>query len=557
MKRLLLLTACAAAAACSADWRDASLPPQKRAELLTAEMTLDEKIGQLTSPYGWEMYERHGDSVRLTDAFREAVQNSHIGMLWGTFRADPWTQKDLRTGLTPQLAARAGQPNAALRRAALAAGHSPLPRRGSPPRPHGHRGHDIPHGAGTGFDMEPGADRTHGRGHRRRTCLQGGHICYGPVLDIVRDPRWSRTEESYGEDRYLTARIGEAYVRGTGSGDLSQPRHALSTLKHFIAYGASEGGQNGGSNLLGERELRETYLPPFEAAVKAGARSVMTAYNSVDGIPCTANRRMLTDILRGEWGFDGFVVSDLLSIEGLHETHGVAGSVREAAVQALRAGVDADLKGGAFASLREAAEAGDVAEAEIDRAVERVLALKFEMGLFENPYIDEAAAAEVGCAAHSELALEAARAVGDAARKPQRHPAARSPAPAAGSRHRSQRRQHLQPVRGLYGPADNGEHRPGRAGKTAGARPRRLQPRLYGARRRSVGNRGGRLRGPRRRCGGRGHRRIERPRLRHGIPANGRGQSRARRGARHGVRRRFRPSDGSRCSENRKSCCGA
>lgn len=121
-------------------------------------------------------------------------------------------------------------------------------------------------------------------------------------------------------------------------GDLSQPRHALSTLKHFIAYGASEGGQNGGSNLLGERELRETYLPPFEAAVKAGARSVMTAYNSVDGIPCTANRRMLTDILRGEWGFDGFVVSDLLSIEGLHETHGVAGSVREAAVQALRAG---------------------------------------------------------------------------------------------------------------------------------------------------------------------------------------------------------------------------
>lgn len=387
--------------------------------------------------------------------------------------------------------------------------------------------------------------------------LQGGHICYGPVLDIVRDPRWSRTEESYGEDCYLTARIGEAYVRGTGSGDLSQSRHALSTLKHFIAYGASEGGQNGGSNLLGERELRETYLPPFEAAVKAGARSVMTAYNSVDGIPCTANRRMLTDILRGEWGFDGFVVSDLLSIEGLHETHGVAGSVREAAVQALRAGVDADLKGGAFASLREAAEAGDVAEAEIDRAVERVLALKFEMGLFENPYIDEAAAAEVGCAAHSELALEAARAVGDAARKPQRHPAARSPAPAAGSRHRSQRRQHLQPVRGLYGPADSGEHRPGRAGKTAGARPRRLQPRLYGARRRSVGNRGGRLRGPRHRCGGRGHRRIERPRLRHGIPANGRGQSRARRGARHGVRRRFRPSDGSRCSENRKSCCGA
>ena len=409
MKRLLLLTACAAAAACSADWRDTSLPPQKRAELLTAEMTLDEKIGQLTSPYGWEMYERHGDSVRLTDAFREAVQNGHIGMLWGTFRADPWTQKDLRTGLPPQLAARLAN---RMQRYAVQHSRLGIPLFLAEEAPHGHMAigaTTFPTAPGQASTWNPELIERMGEVIAAEIRLQGGHICYGPVLDIVRDPRWSRTEESYGDDRYLTARIGEAYVRGTGSGDLSQPRHALSTLKHFIAYGASEGGQNGGSNLLGERELRETYLPPFEAAVKAGARSVMTAYNSVDGIPCTANRRMLTDILRDEWGFDGFVVSDLLSIEGLHETHGVAGSVREAAVQALRAGVDADLKGGAFASLREAAEAGDVAEAEIDRAVERVLALKFEMGLFENPYIDEAAAAEVGCAAHSELALEAAR----------------------------------------------------------------------------------------------------------------------------------------------------
>ena len=401
--------ACAAAAACSADWRDTSLPPQKRAELLTAEMTLDEKIGQLTSPYGWEMYERHGDSVRLTDAFREAVQNGHIGMLWGTFRADPWTQKDLRTGLTPQLAARLAN---RMQRYAVQHSRLGIPLFLAEEAPHGHMAigaTTFPTAPGQASTWNPELIERMGKVIAAEIRLQGGHICYGPVLDIVRDPRWSRTEESYGEDCYLTARIGEAYVRGTGSGDLSQSRHALSTLKHFIAYGASEGGQNGGSNLLGERELRETYLPPFEAAVKAGARSVMTAYNSVDGIPCTANRRMLTDILRGEWGFDGFVVSDLLSIEGLHETHGVAGSVREAAVQALRAGVDADLKGGAFASLREAAEAGDVAEAEIDRAVERVLALKFEMGLFENPYIDEAAAAEVGCAAHSELALEAAR----------------------------------------------------------------------------------------------------------------------------------------------------
>ena len=445
--------ACAAAAACSADWRDTSLPPQKRAELLTAEMTLDEKIGQLTSPYGWEMYERHGDSVRLTDAFREAVQNGHIGMLWGTFRADPWTQKDLRTGLTPQLAARLAN---RMQRYAVQHSRLGIPLFLAEEAPHGHMAigaTTFPTAPGQASTWNPELIERMGKVIAAEIRLQGGHICYGPVLDIVRDPRWSRTEESYGEDCYLTARIGEAYVRGTGSGDLSQSRHALSTLKHFIAYGASEGGQNGGSNLLGERELRETYLPPFEAAVKAGARSVMTAYNSVDGIPCTANRRMLTDILRGEWGFDGFVVSDLLSIEGLHETHGVAGSVREAAVQALRAGVDADLKGGAFASLREAAEAGDVAEAEIDRAVERVLALKFEMGLFENPYIDEAAAAGGRMRRPLGAGARSGSAVGDAARKPQRHPAARSPAPAAGSRHRSQRRQHLQPVRGIIRPS--------------------------------------------------------------------------------------------------------
>ena len=275
MKRLLLLTACAAAAACSADWRDTSLPPQKRAELLTAEMTLDEKIGQLTSPYGWEMYERHGDSVRLTDAFREAVQNGHIGMLWGTFRADPWTQKDLRTGLTPQLAARLAN---RMQRYAVQHSRLGIPLFLAEEAPHGHMAigaTTFPTALGQASTWNPELIERMGKVIAAEIRLQGGHICYGPVLDIVRDPRWSRTEESYGEDRYLTARIGEAYVRGTGSGDLSQPRHALSTLKHFIAYGASEGGQNGGSNLLGERELRETYLPPFEAAVKAGARSGM------------------------------------------------------------------------------------------------------------------------------------------------------------------------------------------------------------------------------------------------------------------------------------------
>ena len=359
----LIFAAAALLAACGDDWHDASLSPQRRAELLTAQMTLDEKIGQLQSPYGWEMYERRGDSVVLTDRFRQAVEEEHIGMMWGAFRADPWTQKNLETGLTPRLAARLANQ---MQRYAIEHSRLGIPLFLAEEAPHGH----MAIGA-TVFPTATGQAST-----------------WNPAL---------------------IERMGAAFVRGLGSADLAHPRHALSTLKHFIAYGASEAGQNGGPNLLGERELRETYLPPFRAAIEAGARSVMTAYNSVDGIPCTCNRHTLTDILRGEWGFDGFVISDLVSIEGLWETHGVAKDVADAARQALDAGVDVDLRGAAFSTLKESVEAGLVPEEEIDRAVRRVLALKFEMGLFENPYVDEDAVAEVGSEAHSEAALEVAR----------------------------------------------------------------------------------------------------------------------------------------------------
>ena len=409
MKRIITLLASVSLAACGGDWRDASLSPARRAELLTAEMTLDEKIGQLQSPYGWEMYERAGDSLVLTEAFRRAVDDGHVGMLWGAFRADPWTRKDLRTGLTPRLAARLANE---MQRYVAEHTRLGIPLFLAEEAPHGHMAIGatvFPTAIGQASTWNPALVERLGRAVAAEIRSQGAHICYGPVLDIVRDPRWSRVEESYGEDRFLVARMGEAFVRGTGSADLAQPGHALSTLKHFVAYGASEGGQNGGPNLVGERELRETYLPPFRAAIDAGARSVMTAYNSVDGIPCTGNRRTLTDILRGEWGFDGFVVSDLESIEGLWETHGVARDAADAARMALEAGVDVDLHGEAFATLKRSVEEGVVAERDIDRAVRRVLALKFEMGLFENPYVDEEAAAATGCAAHDELALEAAR----------------------------------------------------------------------------------------------------------------------------------------------------
>jgi beta-glucosidase len=183
--------------------------------------------------------------------------------------------------------------------------------------------------------------------------------------------------------------MGEAIILGLGGGDLSLPYSTIATLKHFIAYGISEGGQNGARSIVGPRELKQVFLPPFKRAIDAGALSVMTSYNSLDGVPCTSNKQLLTEMLREEWGFDrGFVVSDLFSIDGLKGTHRTATSSQEAAIQALLAGVDVDLGGNCYAQLVEAVRSGKVDETALDQAVRRVLRLKFEMGLFERPYVD-------------------------------------------------------------------------------------------------------------------------------------------------------------------------
>jgi beta-glucosidase len=223
----------------------------------------------------------------------------------------------------------------------------------------------------------------------KETRLQGGHIGYGPILDVAREPRWSRVEETFGEDTYLIGQIGKAMVKGFQGEDLNSGVNVASTLKHFAAYGITEGGQNGGITTLGEKDLFNYYLPPFKMALDAGAWSVMTSYNSLDGIPCTSNKFLLTDVLRDQWGFDGFVISDLGSIEGIHYTHFAANTPADAAALALNAGVDADLGGKGFGKELHAAIKKDlVTEEQINIAVKNVLRLKFEMGLFENPYVD-------------------------------------------------------------------------------------------------------------------------------------------------------------------------
>jgi len=224
---------------------------------------------------------------------------------------------------------------------------------------------------------------------RRQMRMVGAHQGLAPLLDVPRDPRWGRVEETFGEDPYLVAAIGVAYIRGLQGEDLKSG--VIATPKHFAGYSFSEGGRNLAPVHVGPREFREVFLYPFEAAVKlARAYSLMNAYHEVDGVPCAASRELLTDILRGEWGFEGFVVSDYWSISMLYTFHFTARNAKEAAIQALTAGVDVELPNAACYGepLREAVEEGLIPESVVDEAVRRVLRAKLLLGLFENPYVD-------------------------------------------------------------------------------------------------------------------------------------------------------------------------
>jgi beta-glucosidase len=224
----------------------------------------------------------------------------------------------------------------------------------------------------------------------------GAHQGLSPVLDVTRDPRWGRTEETFGEDAYLASRMGVLYVKGLQGPDLRQG--ILATGKHFVGYGMSEGGLNWAPVHLPDRELREVFLRPFEAAVKeANLGSMMNAYHELDGVPCGSSRQLLTEILRQEWGFDGIVVSDYFAVDQLAAYHQVACDKEEAALMALSAGIDVELPSTDCygAPLYQAVQAGRISEALVDQAVARVLDMKFRLGLFEQPYVDEGRVAEV------------------------------------------------------------------------------------------------------------------------------------------------------------------
>ncbi len=362
----------------AAPWRDRRLDPAARVDALVAAMTLPEKLAQL---YGvWVGAGADGGDVAphqhdLDDAIDlDEILPEGLGQLTRPFGSAP---VDAGLGalslVTTQrrivAQSRFGIP--ALAHEECLAGFAAW----------GATAYPVPLSWGASFDPEL-VERMAARiGADLRSV--GVHQGLAPVLDVVRDARWGRVEETIGEDPYLVATVGSAYVRGLESSGV------VATLKHFVGYSASRAGRNLAPVSIGERELADVLLPPFEMAVReGGARSVMNSYTDLDGVPSAADRRLLTELLRDEWGFTGTVVADYFAIAFLKLLHGTASTWAEAAGSALEAGIDVELPTvKTFGEpLRRAVEEGVVDEALVDTALRRVLAQKLELGLLDDDY---------------------------------------------------------------------------------------------------------------------------------------------------------------------------
>lgn len=368
--RFLSIIALIFLVSCSAPKKD---DIDKKVDNLLNQMTLTEKIGQLCCPIGFNLYD--------DESYKTLIDSLPVGGFWAVLRADPWSQKTLETGSDANKSRKIYNE---MQRYAVENTRLGIPIYFAEECPHGLMavGATVyPTGLGLAATWDEELLYSLGDAIGLEAYSRGAKFAYGPVLDIARDPRWSRVEETFGEDPYLSGTLGSAMIRG-------MQNHVGATVKHFAAYGIPEGGHNGAAAQIGPNYLMSDYLSGFEIAVKNGAKSIMTSYNAIDGVPCTSNSWLLKDVLRQQWGFKGVVFSDLGSIWALHSTHRTAASQLEATAQAINAGVDIDLGGSNYGKyLKEAVENGLVPIENVDEAVRRVLRFKYEIGLFDDPYI--------------------------------------------------------------------------------------------------------------------------------------------------------------------------
>lgn len=361
---------------------------EERVEALLQQMTLEEKVGQ--------MNQVRVDDEHLADRIRRGEVGSVI--LAGSAWAGNEQQKRLgATNLN------------AIQKVALEESRLGIPVIYGRDVIHGYRT-IAPIPLGQAATWLPEVVRAAAEVAAREASADGVHWTFAPMMDIARDGRWGRIAEGYGEDPYLCAAMARAAVQGFQGDDLADPEHMLACAKHYAGYGAAEGGRDYNTTEISENTLRNIYLPSFHAAVKAGVGTIMSGFPEIGGVPITANHHLLTEILRDEWGFDGFVVSDWAAVEELIG-HGVAANHADAARLAATAGVDMEMVTPSFIqNLAALVRSGHVPEAVVDEAARRILRIKLRCGLFDHPYTDTSRAEQVQLTdANKQVALEAAR----------------------------------------------------------------------------------------------------------------------------------------------------
>lgn len=357
---VLFLTAILLATACSAPVKKNTNSLDAKVDSVLSLMTLEEKIGQLTL-YTSDM-DQTGAFIRKE--YEEDIRMGRVGAIFNAYGVD-------YTRMLQEMAI-----NNTRLKIPLLFGYDVI---------HGHRTiFPMPMAEAASWDLE--AIENAARIAASEATAEGLHWTFAPMADISFDPRWGRIIEGAGEDTWLASQITAARVRGFQGTDLNAKNTMAATIKHFAAYGDAQAGRDYHSVDMSERRLREVFLPPYKAAIDAGVRTVMTSFNDLNGIPATSNHFLMTEILRDEWGFDGFVVTDYTSIMELLY-HGVAADTLEASKISLEAGVDMDMQAGFFqTSLQRLVANGQVDVNLIDTAVKRILKIKFELGLFDDPF---------------------------------------------------------------------------------------------------------------------------------------------------------------------------
>jgi beta-glucosidase len=386
-------------------YKDSKQPTETRVKDLLGRMTLEEKVAQLETV--WEKRKQlETDNGEFTSEHAKDFLSLGIGEI-----ARPAENKKApnKTALQTALFTNA------IQKWVLENTRLGIPVLFHEEALHGHVGHNatsFPQAIGLASTWEPEMLTQIYSVTAQEVRARGAHQALAPILDVARDPRWGRIEETMGEDPYLIANMGVAAIKGfQGSDNGVTKNHVIATLKHLAGHGEPTGGLNTAPAPVGERGLRETFLFPFEAVVKLShPRSVMASYNEIDGVPSHSNGKMLNGILRGEWGFDGLLVSDYYAINELVTRHNLADNRKDAALIAFKAGVDVETPDAdSYPYLIDWVKEGKLTTAQIDTAVARVLREKFTMGLFENPYVETKGVDEfVGNAKHRALSQQAA-----------------------------------------------------------------------------------------------------------------------------------------------------